>query len=235
MRYAIRSLWKAKTFSLVSIVTLAIGIGATTAVFSVVDAVLLRDLPFKDAGRIMTLAGANAKRGVTGASFSYPSFVDLAARDRMFSGLTAFASERFNISGVERPEQLAGARVSAGFFGVLGIDPAIGRAFAPDEDTPGGRAREIGVRVALGADPRSVIRLVDGEGLRLTAAGIAIGTGASVLISRAMRSLLFGVSPADPLTYVVVVALFALVAPAACLVPARRALRVDPLVTLRAD
>jgi predicted permease len=140
MRYAIRSLWKARTFSLVAGATLAIGIGATTAMFSIVDAVLLRPLPFRDAPRIVTLAGANAKRGVTDASFSYPAFVNLAARDRMFGGLAAVASDRFNVSGVDRPEQLAGARVSAGFFMVLGIDPAVGRSFAAEEDRPGGGA-----------------------------------------------------------------------------------------------
>ena len=88
----------------------------------------------------MTLAAVNTKRAIAGGPFSYPAFVELAARDRMFSGLAAFTSDRFNMTGIDRPEQLSGARVSAGFFALLGIDPAIGRRFAAAEDLPGGPA-----------------------------------------------------------------------------------------------
>jgi putative ABC transport system permease protein len=143
MRRAIRSLWKTKTFSLVAIVTLAIGIGATTAVFSIVDAVLLKPLPFAAADRVMTLAGTNVKRAINGAPFSHPEFLELTSRDQLFSGLAAFTSDRFNVTGVDRPEQLPGARVSAGFFAVLGVDPAVGRHFTKAEDTPGGSAAAI--------------------------------------------------------------------------------------------
>jgi ABC-type antimicrobial peptide transport system permease subunit len=97
------------------------------------------------------------------------------------------------------------------------------------------RTQEIGVRMALGADPRSVVRLVAAEGLRLTATGMIAGTLAAAAVSRAMRGMLFDVSPADPLTYAVVLALFAVTAGAALIVPARRALRVDPLTALRAE
>jgi putative ABC transport system permease protein len=97
------------------------------------------------------------------------------------------------------------------------------------------RTQEIGVRVALGADPRAVVRLVAAEGLRLTAAGMIAGTLAAAVVSRAMRGMLFDISPADPLTYVAVLALFALTACAALVIPARRALSVDPLTALRAE
>jgi len=97
------------------------------------------------------------------------------------------------------------------------------------------RTQEIGVRVALGADPQSVVRLVAAEGLRLTAAGMIVGTLAAAAVSRGMRGMLFEVSPADPLTYAAVLALFAATAGAALIVPARRALRVDPLTALRAE
>ena len=97
------------------------------------------------------------------------------------------------------------------------------------------RTQEIGVRVALGAAPRSVVRLIAVEGLRLTAAGMAIGTAAAIVVSRAMRSLLFDVSPADPGTYAAVLTIFAATAIVALVVPARRALDVDPLTALRGD
>jgi putative ABC transport system permease protein len=97
------------------------------------------------------------------------------------------------------------------------------------------RTQEIGVRVALGAAPRSVLRLVAAEGFRLTAVGMAVGTAAAVVVSRAMRTVLFGVSPADPTTYAAVLVVFATTACAALVIPARRALAVDPLVALRND
>jgi ABC-type antimicrobial peptide transport system permease subunit len=97
------------------------------------------------------------------------------------------------------------------------------------------RTQEIGVRMALGADPGAVVRLVAAEGLRLTAAGMVAGTAAAALVSRAMRGMLFDVSPADPVTYAAVLVIFATTAAAALIVPARRALRVDPLTALRAE
>ncbi len=97
------------------------------------------------------------------------------------------------------------------------------------------RTQEIGVRVALGAEPRSVIRLIAIDGLRLTAIGMAIGTIAALAAGRALRSVLFAVSPADPATYAAVLAIFAVTACAALVVPARRALAVDPLTALRAE
>jgi putative ABC transport system permease protein len=97
------------------------------------------------------------------------------------------------------------------------------------------RTQEIGVRVALGAEPRSVIRLIAIDGLRLTAIGMAIGTAAALAAGLALRSVLFAVSPADPATYAAVLAIFAATACAALVVPARRALAVDPLTALRAE
>jgi putative ABC transport system permease protein len=95
------------------------------------------------------------------------------------------------------------------------------------------RTQEIGVRIALGAAPRAVVALVATEGLRLTAAGMIAGTLGAAIVGRAMRGMLFGVTPADPATYAAVLVLFAAIACAAVLIPAARALRVDPLIALR--
>ena len=97
------------------------------------------------------------------------------------------------------------------------------------------RTQEIGVRMALGADPGAVVRLVAADGLRLTAVGMIAGTLAAAVVSRALRDVLFDVSPADPVTYAAVLVLFAATACAALVVPARRALGVDPLTALRID
>jgi putative ABC transport system permease protein len=97
------------------------------------------------------------------------------------------------------------------------------------------RTTEIGVRMALGATPGEVFRLVVGDGLKLTAAGIVLGVAGSVLVARWLTTLLFGVTPGDPRTLAITAAVLLLVACAACFVPARRATRVDPMVALRAE
>jgi putative ABC transport system permease protein len=97
------------------------------------------------------------------------------------------------------------------------------------------RTHEVGVRIALGAQSRDVLRLIVGQGMKLALIGVVIGLAASLVVTRLMKTLLFGVSPADPLTFGVIVALLAGVALAACWLPARRATRVDPMVALRCE
>ncbi|MGH9482259.1 MAG: FtsX-like permease family protein, partial [Terriglobales bacterium] len=95
------------------------------------------------------------------------------------------------------------------------------------------RTHEIGVRVALGAERRQVLRLILGQGVKLAAYGVLIGIAASLILTRLMSSLLFGVSPTDPLTFAGVALLLTVVAMLACYIPARRAMNVDPMVALR--
>jgi len=93
--------------------------------------------------------------------------------------------------------------------------------------------REIGIRMALGARPSSILKLILGRGMFLIVIGVAIGLLASFGLTRFISTMLFGVTPTDPLTFVVIVLLLALVALLACLVPAQRAMRVNPIVVLR--
>ena len=137
VRYAVRSLRNARGFTLIAITTLALGIGANTAVFSIVSAVLLGPLPFERPDRLQTISVTNPARGITGGPFSNAQFEALRERQHSFAGLAAIATDQFNLTGVDRPEELAAARVSASFFDVLGVRPVVGRSFLADEDGPG--------------------------------------------------------------------------------------------------
>ena len=142
MRYALRSLLKAREFTLVAVAIIAIGIGANTAVFSIVDAALLRPLPFKDPARLFILSGSNPKRAIADGPFSYPSFVELAARDSHAErpgGDRQRAVQRHRRRSAR--SSCPARRVSASFFDVLGVDAAIGRTFTAAEDTTGAAGR----------------------------------------------------------------------------------------------
>jgi putative ABC transport system permease protein len=134
----------------------------------------------------------------------------------------SIATARFTTSLLIAFAAMALLMSAAGLYGVI--------AYTVEQ-----RTREVGIRMALGADVRSVLSMVVGQGLRLVAAGMAIGLVAAMAAARLIHSVVFGVSATDPLSYAGAMLVFAFTALAATLVPARRALRVDPLVALRAD
>ena len=123
---------------------------------------------------------------------------------------------------------LGGFAAVALALAVIGIYGVV--SFAVSE-----RTRELGLRIALGAEPGDVFRMVLRQGLALSLAAIAIGTAAALLLGRVMERLLFGVEARDPLTFATVAAILLVAAFAACALPARRATRVDPMTALRAD
>ena len=137
LRYAGRMLSKSPGFALVAIVTLALGIGANTAIFSVANALLLRPLPYAHPERLVLVYAAKPDAPGTIQPFSFPRATFLSEKSRAFSGFAPFTNENFNLTGLGDPEQLSAARVSWNFFDVLGVRPAIGRAFMPEEDRPG--------------------------------------------------------------------------------------------------
>lgn len=135
LRFGGRQLLKSPGFTLVAVLTLALGIGATTAIFSVVYGVLLRPLPFSNPDQLVRPLFRNPEGQLNGA-FSAPNFVDLRAQAKTLAGVAALANGTFNLSGSggEEPERLQGARVTADFFKVVGIRPLAGRTFAAGED-----------------------------------------------------------------------------------------------------
>jgi putative ABC transport system permease protein len=135
IRYGFRMLWKSPGFTLVTVFALALGIGANTAIFSVVNTVLLRPLPYPNGERIVFIG--EWVQQVPEMSVSYPNFLDWRAQQQTMEQFAAFRSANYVLTGVGEPERLDGRQVSAGFFNVLGIAPALGRNFSPDEDRPG--------------------------------------------------------------------------------------------------
>jgi putative ABC transport system permease protein len=131
VRYAARLLQRTPLFSLVVIATLALTIGATTAVFTVVNAVLLRALPYRDPTRLVLLQQAI---GETPAGFSAPDYLAFEARAGLFESIAAFRNREYELSGVEPPERMTVARASATLFDTLGVRPVLGRPFTREDD-----------------------------------------------------------------------------------------------------
>src|SRR5271169_1153094 len=135
VRYGLRVLWKSPGFTAIAVLTLALGIGANTALFSVVNGVLLNPLPFPNPEQ---LVAAYAKTpSFEQSSISYPNFQDWQRNNHSFSALGAFRSEEYNLTGSGEPERLHGHMISAEFFPALGINPKLGRNILPEEDRPG--------------------------------------------------------------------------------------------------
>src|SRR5262245_4347108 len=141
LRFGARMLWKNPGFTLVILLTLSLGIGANTAIFSVVNAVMLRQLPFKNSDRLVRLRESNPERGWPSFSVSHPNFLDWRARNQTFEAMAATADASFNLNTGGDVEVIRGAAITADFLPVLGVSPALGRNFLPEEDRPGGNTR----------------------------------------------------------------------------------------------
>jgi putative ABC transport system permease protein len=135
LRYALRTLRRAPAFTLVAVLVLAIGIGATTAMFSLVDAMLVRGLPYPKADRLVVLIG-NVQRaaGVERRGNSYPDHVDWRARATSFDDMAAYTTLNTTLQGSDEPERIPSEAVSAPYFSLLGVSPTHGRVFRPEED-----------------------------------------------------------------------------------------------------
>jgi predicted permease len=187
LRYGVRVLLKAPGFTLVAVLTLALGIGANSAMFSIVNGVLLRGLPFPDPGRIVKVYTTSPQ--FSQMSSSYPNFVDWAVRQRSFAPFAAYRTDSFNLTGQGQPERVHVAMVSASFFDLLGLEPVLGRTFTAAEDKRNGNPvvvlAEPYWKQRFGGHPGIVGRTLVMNGLAYTVIGV---TPAEIAVSRGIKA-----------------------------------------------
>jgi len=173
--FAIRQLRKAPGFALTAIMTIAIGIGATTAIFSLINTVMLRPLPFKESDRLMSVLSRNdryQRLGFEGGNaMSYPDFFDWRAQNRSFSGLAAYHGQSFAMTGSGESRHLEGQVVASDFFRILGVSPALGRDFNADDEKPRVSSAILSYDLwatAFGSAPDVVGRSINLDGISYT-------------------------------------------------------------------
>jgi putative ABC transport system permease protein len=136
-------LLKQPGFTVIAVIALALGIGANTAIFSVVNAVLLKPLPFVDPARLVIVYETNQQRGTTRSSVSYPNFADWRDQNHVFERMSSYHNSDFILTGEGEPARIQGAVVNADLFPLLGVAPILGRSFLPEEDKPGDTGRVV--------------------------------------------------------------------------------------------
>ena len=174
--YALRSLTKKPTFTIVAIVTLALGIGANAAIFTVVNAVLLRPLPYPDPDRLLFVWTHNPRQGFDKDVATYPNYQDWMRQSRSFENVTAYTGRGFTLTGAGDPAQIRGAVVTANFFETLGVAPAVGGGFTHEQWTVGGADVALlghGLWLSrFGADPGVIGRTISLNGVAHRVVGI---------------------------------------------------------------
>ena len=322
VRYSLRMLGKNPGFAAIALITLALGIGANTTIFSLLNAVMLQSMLVRNPRELVVLqwsAHRQAKDIGTSSfadchhiewrsahpgscSFSYPMFKEIRDQSGVFSNVTAFAGPaQLDLSGNGPASMTRTELVSGDYFQTLGVSPALGRTIQPSDERPGSeavtairrivndldssipifdvntqsrtidrllfneclvarlsslfgtlavvlaciglygllsyevtqRTKELGIRATLGARQRDVLTMIVRQGLLLVLLGTLIGVVTAFGVTRYLQSLLFGVRPTDPGTFLVACITLVTFTLLACYLPARRATRVDPMVALR--
>ena len=177
IRYGIRMLLKAPSFSIVATIALALGIGANTAIFSVVNAVLLKPLPFANSEQLMRVFETDSARGMQRGTASYPNFADWRDQNRVFEHMSSYYNNDFIMTGRGESRRLQGAVVNADLFPLLGVAPSLGRGFLPDEDKPGEGGRVVILSQELfqkrfNSDPNVINQSVELDGKPFTIVGV---------------------------------------------------------------
>ena len=176
LKYGARMLVKSPGFTAIAILTLALGIGANTAIFSLIDSVLLRPLPYENPGQLVAFSGTNAESGLTGILVSYTRFQQVQEQSRAIKSLGAYIPFTMSLTGRGEPEVVNASRITGNFFHVLAVSPALGRDFLAAEDQPGGADVTIISdsfwHNHFGGDPSLIGRTLSLDGRSTTVIGI---------------------------------------------------------------
>ena len=211
LRYGIRMLVKNSGFTAVAVLTLALGIGANTAIFTVVNAVLVRPLPYKDAAKLVLVWQTEPE--LDRAPVTTDDFFAWKEQAKVFDSMAA-GTEGLSRASLTGPgaaaEAVRSAPVSAGLLEMLGVEPSLGRLRRVD-----------------------ILRMVLGKVGGLAILGVGIGLAVATGLTRFLADMLYGVNPMDTATFLGMAVLLPALALMACYLPAHRATKVDPLVALR--
>src|SRR6266550_6805313 len=176
LRYGIRMLVRSPGFTIVAVISLALGIGVNTTVFSLLDAVMLRSLPVQHPEQIVDIATREAG-GEPHADFSYPLYAALRDRNDVLSGMIAYVDVTLGLAAGDQTERINAEFVSANYFSVLGIRPVVGSAFAPDDERPGApRVAVISYALwkrRLGGEPAALQKTITLNGRTFSVVGVA--------------------------------------------------------------
>jgi putative ABC transport system permease protein len=176
IRYGLRSLWKRPGFTAIAVLTLALGIGANSAIFSVVNAIVLRPLPYRDSQELMAIWGNLHKTGLEEIEVSAPELKDFREQSKAFAQVSAYTTQGFNLTGLDAPERLSGTLVTANMFTTLGVEPQRGRNFLPHEDQEGSSEVVLlsnGIwHRRFGGDPGIVNKTINLDGRQTTVVGV---------------------------------------------------------------
>ena len=175
IRYGVRMLAKNPGFTVIAILTLALDIGANTAIFSVINAELLRPLPYRDPSQLVSVATANAKLRTTSGAVSYPDFADWRSQNHIFQDMAAYTDSSVTLTGIEQPAHLQAPIISAGLFNLLGASPELGRGFLPEDDQPHHHVTILSHRLweeRFGGDPQIIGRVITLDNSAYTVVGV---------------------------------------------------------------
>jgi putative ABC transport system permease protein len=191
VKYGIRMLAKNPGFTAIAILTLALGIGANTAIFSVINAEILRPLPFRDPGQLVNVATSNAKFHTTSGAVSYPDFADWRSQNHVFQEMAAYIDSSVTLTGVEEPAHLQAPTVSASMFNLLGVSPELGRTFVPEDDEPHHHVVILSHRFwkeRFAGDPKIIGRVITLDNSAYTVVGV-MPAGFQYLLQRESPAL----------------------------------------------
>jgi len=234
LKFALRQFAKHPGFVLVAVLTLALGIGANTAIFSVVDALLLKPLPYPESDRLVQVweAPNTGGRAITSGGV----FMDWQDHTTQLESIAAAHQINKNLTGEGEPVRISSLDVSADYLRVLRVNPALGRGFTAADDAPGGDRLVAVITYELWQNRIKGDLAIVGQAIRLDGESFTvIGVLGSLGAGRLLASQLYRVTGTDPIVFTLVTLVLLGVALLACWLPARHATRVDPVIALRSE